>query len=98
MSGDTIVYNADAFNLAEGSMLDALVSRLPGAQLTKDGQIYVNGKLIESLLINGRDFFTGNPKMALENLPSYTVNKIKVYKRLGTMSRIMQSIRAYSWM
>ena len=91
MSGDTIVYNADAFNLAEGSMLDALVSRLPGAQLTKDGQIYVNGKLIESLLINGRDFFTGNPKMALENLPSYTVNKIKVYKRLGTMSRLMQS-------
>lgn len=90
MYGDTIVYNADAFNLAQGSMLDALVSRLPGAQLTKDGQIFVNGRHVQSLLINGRDFFSGNPKMALENLPSYTVNKIKVYEREGSASRLMQ--------
>lgn len=90
MRGDTIVYNADAFNLAEGSMLDALVSRLPGAQLTKDGQVFVNGKHVQSLLINGRDFFSGNPKMALENLPAYTVNKIKVYEREGDASRLMQ--------
>ena len=90
MRGDTIVYNADAFNLAEGSMLDALVSRLPGAQLTKDGQIFVNGKKIESLLINGRDFFSGSPKVALQNLPAYTVSKIKVYDEAGAASRIMQ--------
>lgn len=44
MRGDTIVYNADAFNLAEGSMLDALISKLPGAQLNKNGEIFVNGK------------------------------------------------------
>lgn len=90
MRGDTIVYNADAFNLAEGSMLDALVSRLPGAQLTKDGQIFVNGKKIESLLINGRDFFSGSPKVALQNLPAYTVSKIKVYDEAGAASRMMQ--------
>lgn len=90
MRGDTIVYNADAFNLAEGSMLDALVSRLPGARLTRDGQIFVNGRLVKSLLVNGRDFFSGNPKMALENLPSYTVSKIKVYDREGQSSRLMQ--------
>ena len=90
MRGDTIVYNADAFNLAEGSMLDALVARLPGTRLTRDGQIFVNGRLIKSLLVNGRDFFSGNPKMALENLPSYTVSKIKVYDREGQSSRLMQ--------
>ena len=90
MRGDTIVYNADAFNLAEGSMLDALVARLPGARLTRDGQIFVNGRLVKSLLVNGRDFFSGNPKMALENLPSYTVSKIKVYDREGQNSRLMQ--------
>lgn len=89
MRGDTIVYNADAFNLAEGSMLDALISRLPGAQLTKAGEIFVNGKRIQSLLLNGRDFFSGNPKLALENLPAYTVNKIKVYDREGDVSRLM---------
>ena len=90
MRGDTIVYNADAFNLAEGSMLDALVARLPGTRLTRDGQIFVNGRLVKSLLVNGRDFFSGNPKMALENLPSYTVSKIKVYDREGQNSRLMQ--------
>lgn len=90
MRGDTIVYNADAFNLAEGSMLDALISRLPGAQLTKDGQIYVNGKRIQSMLLNGRDFFSGNPKLALENLPAYTINRIKVYEKEGDNSHLMQ--------
>ena len=90
MRGDTIVYNADAFNLAEGSMLDALVSRLPGVRLTREGEIFVNGKKIESLLVNGRDFFSGSPKVALQNLPAYTVSKIKVYDEAGAASRIMQ--------
>lgn len=89
MKGDTIVYNADAFNLAEGSMLDALISRLPGAKLTKDGQIYVNGKYIQNLLVNGREFFSGNPKLALENLPAYTVRQIKVFNKAGAASQIM---------
>ena len=88
VAGDTIVYNADAFNLAEGSMLDALISKLPGARLTKDGQIFVNGKYIQSLLVNGREFFSGNPKLALENLPAYTVNKIKVFNKSGAASKL----------
>lgn len=78
--GDTLVYDAAAFELAEGSMLDALVAQLPGAEL-KDGQIKVNGKFIESLMVNGEDFFAGNPRIALENLPAYTVKNIKVYDR-----------------
>lgn len=90
MKGDTIVYNANAFNLAEGNMLDALIARLPGAKLEKDGRIYVNGKFIQSLLVNGQEFFAGNPKLALENLPAYTVNKIKVYNKAGIKSRLME--------
>lgn len=78
--GDTVVYDAAAFELAEGSMLDALVALLPGAEL-KNGQIKVNGKFVESLMVNGEDFFAGNPKIALENLPAYTVKNIKVYDR-----------------
>ena len=87
--GDTIVYNADAFNLAEGSMLDALIRQLPGAELNKDGEIKVNGKKIDNLLVDGRDFFEGDPKAALENLPAYTVNKIKVFDREGKVSQMM---------
>lgn len=79
--GDTLVYNADAFNLPEGSMLDQLVQMLPGTRIDAQGQIFVNGKKISSLMLNGNDFFRGNPKIALDNLPSYTVKDIKVYER-----------------
>lgn len=80
MRGDTIVYDASAFELAEGSMLDALVAQLPGTEL-HDGQIKVNGKFIEALLVNGEDFFSGNPTIALQNLPAYTVKSVRVYDR-----------------
>ena len=79
--GDTLVFNADAFQLAEGSMLDGLIRQLPGAELKDDGRILINGKLVESLLLNGDDFFKGNNKIMLDNLPSYMVNQVKVYEK-----------------
>ena len=80
VKGDTLIYNADAFQLAEGSMLDGLIKLLPGVQL-RDGQITVNGQYVSSLLVNGEDFFRGDPRVALENLPAYMVNKVKVYRK-----------------
>lgn len=80
MKGDTIEYNAAAFRMHEGSMLDNLVRALPGVTLDDDGHIYVNGEFVKSLLVNGRDFFNGDPKIALRNLPAYTVSKVKVYR------------------
>ena len=79
--GDTLVYNADAFNLQEGSMLDALVRQLPGAELTSDGEIKINGEKVEELTLNGREFFKGNNKVMLENLPSFTVKNIQVFHK-----------------
>ncbi|WP_443963492.1 hypothetical protein [Prevotellamassilia timonensis] len=81
MKNDTLVYNADAFQLSQGSMLDALIEQLPGVQLKDNGVITVNGKMVSSLLVNGKDFFRGDPKVALENLPAYMVNKVKVYEQ-----------------
>lgn len=78
--GDTIVYNADAFQLSEGSMLDALITQLPGAELNDDGQIKVNGEFVESLLLNGKKFLDGNNKLMLENIGAYTVKSVEVYK------------------
>ena len=69
--GDTVVYNADAFVLAEGSMLDALVKQLPGVELKSNGDIYHNGKLVKNLLLNGKDFFRSDRKALLENLPTW---------------------------
>ena len=79
--GDTIIYNADAFVLAEGSMLDALIAQLPGVELKSDGRIYHNGKFVDDLLLNGKEFFRHDRKLMLENLPAYTVKDIAVYDK-----------------
>ena len=79
--GDTIVYNADAFVLAEGSMLDALVRQMPGVEIKNDGRIFHNGQFVESLLLNGKDVFKGDNSVMLDNLPSYTVKQVEVYDK-----------------
>lgn len=85
VKGDTITYNADAFALAQGSMLDGLIDQLPGVQLKSDGRIYVNGHFVSELLVNGDNFFKGDPQIALENLPAYMVKDIKVFHRNDLM-------------
>ena len=87
--GDTVVYNADAFQLAEGSMLDALVRQLPGVELEAGGVIKVNGRQIKALLLNGKDFFRGDKRVMLENLPAYTVKQIEVYDKYGEKSEFL---------
>lgn len=87
--GDTLVYNADAFQLAEGSMLDALIEQLPGVQLKDDGRIFVNGRFVESLLLNGRDFFKEDKDVMLKNLPAYAVKNVKVYAKESELSEMM---------
>lgn len=77
--GDTLIYNASAFNLPSGSMLEDLIRQLPGATLNEHGEIRVNGRKIELLTLNGKRFFGNNNKLMLENLPYYTVEEIKVF-------------------
>lgn len=79
--GDTVVYDASQFQLAEGSMLDALLCQLPGVELKSDGRIYHNGKFVDDLLLNGKDLFKGSRKLMLENLPAYTVKDVAVYDK-----------------
>ena len=79
--GDTMVYDATAFNLAEGSMLDDLIRQLPGAELKEDGEILINGEKIDYLTLNGKDFFKGKNKMILENLPYFTVKNVQVFHK-----------------
>jgi hypothetical protein len=79
--GDTIVVDAQAFKIPEGSMLDALVASVPGAELHDDGTIYMNGRKVDYLTLNGKDFFKGKNKMMLDNLPYYVVSKLKFYEK-----------------
>lgn len=93
MKGDTIVYNAANFRMREGSMLDDLVRALPGAKIDEEGRIYVNGEFVSSMLVQGRDFFNGDPRIALRNLPAYTVNKVKVYRKSPEQYKARESER-----
>ena len=77
--GDTLVYNADAFQLPDGSMLDALIRQLPGVKLNEAGEIFVNGRKVDELLLGSHSFMRGNKSVLMENLPYYTVKDIKVY-------------------
>ena len=79
--GDTLVYNADAFNVPEGSMLDALIRQMPGVELRDNGEIYVHGRKVDFLTLNGNDFFRGKSRVMLDNLPYYTVKNIEVYEK-----------------
>lgn len=80
--GDTLVYNADMLRLAAGATLDVLINALPHAKIDRNGLITVKGEPIKELLIEGRDFFNGDPAVALKNLPAFTVHKVKVYRRV----------------
>lgn len=79
--GDTIIYDASAFKLPEGSMLDGLIRQLPGAELKDNGDIYINGEKIDYLTLNGKDFFKNDNKVMLENLPYFTVKGLKVFHK-----------------
>ena len=87
--GDTLVYNASAFNMPEGSMLDGLIRQMPGAELRDNGDIYVNGRKIDFLTLNGKDFFKGQNRVMLDNLPYYTVKEVKVYDKSTKRSELI---------
>ena len=87
--GDTIVYDASAFNVPDGSMLDALISQMPGVELKDNGTIYVNGKKVDYLMLNGKEFFRGKNKIMLENLPYFTVKEVKVYDKSTELSEML---------
>ena len=88
MRGDTLVYDATAFQLPEGSMLQHLIEQLPGARMTDAGEIFINGRKIDELTLNSRTLFKGNKKVLLENLPYFTVKELKVFERQSLYSAI----------
>lgn len=82
MDGDTLVYDADAFSMAEGSMLGQLIKQLPGVEVEKGGEIKVNGKKVDTMLLNGKNFFDSDRELLLDNMPSYMVKNIQSYERI----------------
>ena len=85
---DTLVYNADAFRVPEGSTIEALVEALPGAKIDDNGGITVNGKSVRRFKMDGRDFMTGNNDAVMKNLPSDVIDQVKAYDEKSDLSRM----------
>ena len=85
---DTFVYNSAAYRVPEGSVVEELVRKLPGAQVDDDGKITINGKQVKKILVDGKEFMTGDTQTALKNLPTSIVNQIRAYDERSDLARI----------
>lgn len=88
ISEDTIGYNASAYRTPEGAMLEELVKKLPGAEIDDDGNIKINGKEVKKIMVDGKEFFGGDVKTGLKNLPVDMVEKLKTYDKKSDLARI----------
>jgi hypothetical protein len=86
--GDTTIYNSSAYRTPEGSMLEELVKQLPGSEISDDGKLLIHGKEVKKILVDGKEFFSDDPKVALKNLPVEMVEKLKAYERKSDLARL----------
>jgi len=90
--GDTLIYDADSFKNGSERKLEDIIDKLPGVEINDNGQIEVEGKVVNKLMVNGKDFFEGDTKIATKNIPSSTVDKIQVLRNYGDIGQL-RSVR-----
>jgi hypothetical protein len=78
IKNDTIEFNATAFKTLPNALVEDLLKKLPGVQVDAEGNITINGKAVNRILVDGKTFFGNNPKMATRNLPADVIDKIQV--------------------
>lgn len=85
---DTLMYNSSAYRTPEGAMLEELVKKLPGAEIDDDGNVKINGKELKKIMVDGKEFFGGDVKTGLKNLPVDMVDKLKTYDKKSDLARV----------
>ncbi len=88
VKGDTIVYNADSFKSGTERKLGDVLKKLPGVEVNDDGQIEVEGKTVNKVMVEGKDFFDGDSKLAVENIPANAVDKVEVLKNFAEVGQL----------
>ncbi len=84
---DTVIFNADAYHVVEGAVLEDLVKKMPGTEVS-DGQVTVNGNQISRILMNGKEFYSSDPQVALKNLPANMVKDAKTYSKRSEQAEL----------
>ncbi len=91
VKGDTIVYDTDSFTTGTERKLKDVLAKLPGIEMNDDGQIEVEGKQVQKVMVEGKDFFEGDSKIAADNIPADAVSKVEVlrnYNEIGQMKNL----------
>lgn len=88
VKGDTIEYNADAYKVGDDALLQDVIKRMPGFEITQDGKLMANGKVVTKLRIDGKEFFDNDIDLALKNLPASMINKLQLFKEENEMSKL----------
>ena len=88
ISGDTIIYNADSFQNGTERKLEDILKKIPGMEVNDAGEIEVEGKVVEKVMIDGKEFFSGDTKLATKNIPSNAVDKIQVLRNYGDVGQL----------
>lgn len=88
VKGDSIVYHAEDFENGTEKKLGDILKKLPGVEVNDDGEIEVEGKAVQKVMVEGKDFFDGDSKLAVENIPSDAVEKIEVLKNFSEVSQL----------
>lgn len=86
MKGDTLEYSADAFHTKEHDNVEALLKKMPGVEVGRDGKVKAQGENVDRILVDGKEFFGDNPEIAMKNLPADAVDKVQVYDRKSEMA------------
>lgn len=88
VKGDTLIYNADSFNTGTERKLEDVLKNLPGVEINEDGQVEVEGKVVQKVMVDGKDFFDGDTKLATENIPSNAVDKVQVLRNYSEVNQL----------
>jgi hypothetical protein len=88
IKGDTIVYNADSFKTGTERKLGDVLKKLPGVEVNADGEVEVEGKKVTKLMVEGKDFFDGDTKLGVQNIPADAIDKIQVLRNYNEVSAL----------
>ena len=88
VKGDTLEFNAGSFKVTESAVVEDLLKKMPGVEIDKDGKITVNGREIKKIMVDGKEFFSSDPKVASKNLPAKMVEKVQVLDKKSEMAEM----------
>ena len=88
IKGDTIIYNADSFKNGSERKLEDVLKKLPGVEINDAGEIEVEGKVVEKIMVDGKEFFSGDTKLASKNIPSNAVDKIQILRNYSNVNQL----------